>query len=332
MTGIIRPEKQEQHQPPSNFEAFIEEKIRKGLNREHFEWILQSTVPPTEECMEEIKQSIEQEELIGCTDSSVKNGVSTASFMFQARAKKTVLQGEVLVQGDPEIQSSHRGEMGGAAAALTYLQFIQEYKNIQKGAVRFGCDSDSVVYRGLTQEMGYRSVADQYDMVRRCHEARNEIAPVTIIPVRVKGHTDNLTRKKTHMEKLNLECDRRAGIKWREVNKSDTVVPGQAMRGFWQLDQQGEPIVLHTEKEIRRRITEYPIYEYWTENVYNPIRKRYWVDIDWDERFHPVETAIYYKTCNRPLRSRSNNEKIGDSETETTAHDAKNLAKQHFMF
>jgi hypothetical protein len=82
--------------------------------------------------------------------------------------------------------------MGGAAAVLTYLQTIIEYKMISNGSVRFGCDSDNVVNVGLRQQHDPNSVAEHYDLVRRCHEPREAMKPVNLIPMYVKRQTDNV--------------------------------------------------------------------------------------------------------------------------------------------
>ena len=117
---------------------------------------------PSEDNLALIKNSIEANELIGCTDSSVKNGIATASLAFQTNTRQIVLQGNVIVSGDISIQCSHRGEMGGAAAALYYLSSIIEFMDITKGSITFGCDSDSVVNIGLTQLDTTNSITDHY--------------------------------------------------------------------------------------------------------------------------------------------------------------------------
>jgi hypothetical protein len=223
--------------------------------------------------MQQLQVSLEKEELIGCTDASTKDGISTASFKFQTKQGLTVLQGEVLVPGEKDIQCSHRGEMGGAAAALTYLQTIVEYKNIKSGSVRFGCDSDNVVNIGLRQTLTTNSIADHYDLVRRCHEAREALQPITLLPMNVKGHTDNTYGKKTVLEKMNIECDKRATLRRQKAKKEQNfhTVPSQI--GYWQLGHHNEPVLGRLQEKIRLSIQEYEAYEYWTECNYNPIRK-----------------------------------------------------------
>ena len=274
MTGKIIPEKDEVATGESNlsFINYLQKKLKASTCPEQLIWMIYDNDPPSEEQMQQLKDSMEKDELIGCTDASTKNGISTASFKFQTKNKITVLQGEVLVPGDQEIQCSHRGEMGGAAAALTYLQLIVEYKNIQKGSVRFGCDSDNVVNIGLRQTSESNSITEHYDLVRRCREARKAIQPVRIVPVNVKGHTDTLYRKKTTMEKLNIECDKRAGRRWQQAIRENQQ-PEASQIGYWQLYHQGDPVLTQVPEKIRTSIQEYTAYEYWTEKNYNPLKK-----------------------------------------------------------
>jgi hypothetical protein len=297
MTGKIIPEEAiatEDDKPP--FIKYLQKKLKAAICPEQLIWMIYDNDPPSEDQMQQLKESMEREELIGCTDASTKNGISTASFKFQTKNRITVLQGEVMVPGDHEIQCSHRGEMGGAAAALTYLQLIIEYKNIQKGSVRFGCDSDNVVNIGLRQTSDSNSITEHYDLVRRCREARKAIQPIRIIPVNVKGHTDTLFRKKTTMEKLNIECDKRAGRRWIQASQENRQ-PEASQIGYWQLHHQGEPVLTQVPEKIRISIQEYTAYEYWTEKNYNPLRKetKAFEKVDWEIINRAMKSSSQYK-------------------------------------
>ena len=269
MTGVIQPEESPPQDSAPPFVCHLKRKLKEAILPEQFIWMFYDNEPPTEEQMQLLKESIEKNELIGCTDASTKDGISTASFKFQNKQGVTVLQGESLIPGKEHIQCSHRGEMGGAAAALTYLQTIVEYKNITKGSFKFGCDSDNVVNVGLRQKSQSRSVADHYDLVRRCHEVRDALHPVLLIPVQVKGHTDNITRKKTTMEKINIECDRRAGERRKEAKRNQSQIQEASQIGYWQLHYKNEPVLMHLTETIRLSVHEYDAFEYWTQKNYN---------------------------------------------------------------
>jgi hypothetical protein len=177
MIGVIQPEVEPPKDYDTPFISHLKKKFKEAIRPEQFIWMFYDNEPPTEEQMQLIKEAIEKDELIGCTDASTKDGISTASFKFQNEEGATVLQGEALIPGKGDIQCSHRGEMGGAAAALTYLQTIVEYKNITKGSVTFGCDSDNVVNVGLRQHTQSKSVADHYDLVRRLPRGKRCTTP-----------------------------------------------------------------------------------------------------------------------------------------------------------
>ena len=273
-TGVIRPEVEatdENHLSPFMF--YLKNKMIQAIVPEQYIWMLEDSDPPTEKQMQQLKESLEANELVGCTDASTKDGISTASFKFQTKEGITVLQGEVLVPGDDKIQCSHRGEMGGAAAALTYLQMVTDYKQIRTGRVHFGCDSDNVVNVGLYQQKETNSVAEHYDLVRACHRARKALHPIEVVPVHVQGHTDHLSRKKTIMEKMNIECDTRAGKRWKKAQKEKNIMPEPSQIGYWQLFHHDEPILTKLTEKIRLSLQEFDAFEYWTEKNYNPIRE-----------------------------------------------------------
>ena len=196
--------------------------------------------PPAEENLALLKTSIEAGKLIGCTDSSVKNGVATASFAFQTDTRQIVVQGDVIVPGDTSIQCSHRGEMGGAAAALFYLNSIIDFMNITKGSITFGCDSDSVVNIGLTQLNTTNSITDHYDLVRICRKIRQQqLLPIKLLPTQVQGHTDKLSRRKTVMEKLNILCDKHATQMRLKIHKDNLPIP-EVPNSYWHLSHEGD--------------------------------------------------------------------------------------------
>ena len=193
MTGTITPE---QATPTTHEKASFDAYLKSILSKDRTNsWIYEHVIPPSEDQINRLKIAIKSNELIGCTDSSVKDNIATASFAFQTADKEIVLQGEVIIPGYQSIESSYRGEMGGAAAALHYLHTVIKYKGINSGSIRFGCDNDEVVNIGLTQTSNTNSVADHYDLIRLCRNSRTNIQPVNIIPEIVQGHSDKLHRQ-----------------------------------------------------------------------------------------------------------------------------------------
>ena len=196
MTGVIALEKQEAKAPVTNtFQSFLQLQLDQEAQKQ-YKWMVEHTTTPSEDNLPLIKSSIEANELIGCTDSSVQNGIATASFAFQTKTRQIVLQGDVLVPGDISIQCSHRGEMGGASVALYYLSIIIEFMEITRGIITLGYDSDSVVNNCLTQVDTTNSITDHYDLVRICRKIRQHLPPIRLLPTKVQGHTDKLFRRK----------------------------------------------------------------------------------------------------------------------------------------
>ena len=181
MTGTIVPE---QGMPVPRTNLTFEEYIKQLMDKDDsHSWIYEHAATPSEEQINCITAAIEANELYGCTDSSVKDGIATSSYAFQTHKHEIILQGEAVIPGYPSTQCAYRGEMGGAAAALHYLSTIIKYKGITTGSIQLGCDSDGVVKIGLTQTSNTNSVADHYDLIRCCRKSRRAISPIKLVPV-----------------------------------------------------------------------------------------------------------------------------------------------------
>ena len=292
MTGTIQPEQDIQtiqKDPP--FGAYIQELLNKD---DRYKWIYDYVPTPSEDQLNRIKVAIETNELYGCTDSSVKDGIATASFAFQIPEQGIVLQGETVIPGYPSIQGAYRGEMGGAAAALHYLSTIIKYKGISTGSVQLGCDSDGVIKIGLTQTSNTNSVADHYDLIRLCRRSRTDMHSIKIVPVIVKGHTDKLHRRKTNMEKLNIICDKRAGLMRKKVQQKNLhIQPGHIQH--WQLSYKGMPINSKLETSLKDIIHADRSLDYWTEQSATPLCPSTTGHIDWKAIGTAMRKSSLYK-------------------------------------
>lgn len=289
MTGTIQPEEEQINHPRS-----LQEHINNTLQKcDWYKWVFEHTPVPSLIQLRQLKEAIEDGTLIGCTDASVKKGISAASFQFQTKEGFIVLQGEVVIPGTKAIQNSHRGEMGGAAAALKYLQVIIEFLKIKKGSVKLACDSDSVVYVGLTQTSLTNSIADHYDLIRICRDIRTQLKPIQLSAEQVQGHTDN-KRKHTVLEKMNIACDRRAGEMRRKVQKDNIPIP-QSTLGYWQLWYEDVPILTNLEEKIREIIHDPEVYHYWTRKAEFRIDDNSYDKIDWQSLGKAMRGSSLYK-------------------------------------
>ena len=291
MTGVIQPDAQEVIIPAHNtFQSFLEKKLSQN-DQKQYQWMVEYTNIPSEANLALIKSSSEANELIGCTDSSVKNGIATASFAFQLATKQiTILQGNVIVPGDKFIQCSHRGEMGGAAAALYYLSLVTEYMEMKRVSIRFGCDSDSVVNIGLTQSDCTNSITDHYNLVRSCRKFIQKLLPIQVIPTKVQGHTDKLLRRKTPMEKLNILCDQYATQMRLKAHRENVVIP-EVPNSYWQLSHEGEPICHKLENIIHQN----QFRDYWTKQSVHSITPSNIDKIDWISIGTAIKSSSLYK-------------------------------------
>ena len=184
--------------------------------------------------------------------------------------------------------------MGGAAAALHYLQTVIEYKEINSGSIRFGCDSDGVVNIGLTQTSQTNSVADHYDLIRLCRKSRTNIYPVRIVPETVQGHKDKLHRRKTAMEKLNILCDQRATqMRKRVLQQNLAIQPGHTQH--WQLSYKGMPLNSKLESSLKDLIHVDQSLDYWTKQSSNPISPSTTGHIDWKAIGTAMKESSLYK-------------------------------------
>ena len=292
MTGTITPE---QGTPPTHDKPTLRSYIKSMLSKDQsYSWIYEYVIPPTEEQINRLKIALESNNLIGCTDSSFKDNIATASFAFQTPDQEIVLQGDVIIPGYPSTQCSYRGEMGGAAAALHYLQTVIKYKEIKSGSVRFGCDSNGVVNIGLTQTSHTNSIADHYDLIRCCRKSKINLHPVKIIPEIVQGHADKLLHRKTDMESLNIICDKRAGRMRKKVQHNNLYIhPGH--RQHWQLSYKGMPINTKLETSLKDLIHVDISLDYWTEQSANPLPSNTTGHIDWPAIGTAMKESSLYK-------------------------------------
>ena len=103
------------------------------------------------------------------------------------------------------------------------------------------------------------------------------------------------------MERMNIECDKRAGDRRRQAKKNPHIVPEPSVISYWQLSHQGNPIVINLQDTIRLRIQEYEAFEYWTDKNYNSINKEAFYDIYWDGIEKAMTGSTQYKRQNGDL-------------------------------
>ena len=101
----------------------------------------------TEGTMEAIQTYIQDGTLLTCSDGSFEpeTGMASHAWVFSDKQGHLLWGGAGPIDGNPEMGSSYRSELGGALTVLFLLQQIVEYFEITSGSVMFYCDNQGAL-------------------------------------------------------------------------------------------------------------------------------------------------------------------------------------------
>ena len=97
------------------------------------------------------------------------------------------------------------------------------------------------------------------------------------------------------MEKMNIECDKRAGERRKQATKDRSHIFEASQIGYWQLHFKDEPVLVQLKETIRLSIQEYDAFDYWTKKNYNSISEQGFYNIDWEATEKAMNTSSRYK-------------------------------------
>jgi len=167
----------------------------------------------TEGTMEAIKAYIRDGTLLTCSDGSFESetGMASHAWVFSDKHGHLLWGGAGPIDGNPDMGSSYRSELGGALTVLFLLQQIVDYYEITSGSVMFYCDNQSAldnIFDEYPKRGIYPLLAPDYDLLGVARKIWRQL-PIKVNIQHVKGHYKGDHRETKH--DLNDLADTLAG-------------------------------------------------------------------------------------------------------------------------
>ena len=191
------------------------------------------------------------------SDGSHKNYRTTSAFVVLPEKE---IHGETTIPGEPEDQSSYRGELGGILTSIVYTNKICEKHNITEGKCRMYCDNKGA----LSASFGWKKPNPRwasYDIVSliRLHLKKS---PIQWEGAHIKGHQDKYTDYDDldYIAQGNIDADHYANEEMEEYNESERC----NIEGIpWHLTFRSKTIAGDIEKRLRIVIHEENMRNVW---------------------------------------------------------------------
>ena len=177
------------------------------------QWTLRNwgTAQIDESTLENIKNALDNDNLVAASDGSVLNGAGAHAFcLVEEDTHDVLIEGAAPVDGDPNYITSYRSEAFGALAAITLINYVSKKYTIQKKEIIIYIDNTETIntIKGKNNYNGTSMVlSDHIDITLQLRQAVRE-SPHLIIPMHVKSHdTGELSRS----QELNEAVDHLVG-------------------------------------------------------------------------------------------------------------------------
>jgi hypothetical protein len=221
-----------------------------------FGWIIPSLQGHEEE--EGIyARHIEQQQGEIVSDGSYKHNRTTSAFVV---LPNKIINGSNTIPGEPDDQSSYRGELGGILASIVYTNSVCKKHNITAGKCKMYCDNKGA----LSASFGWKTPNPRwscYDIVSLIR-LQLAISPIKWEGIHIKGHQDDHTAYDDldYIAQGNVDADRYAEA---EMEIFRAISPHKIDGTPWTIKHQGKIIAGNTEKRIRKAIHESKMQEVW---------------------------------------------------------------------
>lgn len=166
-----------------------------------------STFPGDEN---QITTFIQNGTAVAVTDASVyTNVIGAAAWVIQCTDSHERCKGRVQVPLSSKAMNSYQAEIFGIYTILVAVKHICTLHKATNGKLVVAWDNDDGLLHSLIFERRIPICFKSFDLLWAIHSILPAL-PITIIPMKVKGHTDRLQREKTLLERLNIEMDLKA--------------------------------------------------------------------------------------------------------------------------
>ena len=240
----------------------IGERLKRDLNNlKGNKWAAkQVTTTPS---IDNIMQDLEKGTLVGVSDGSYKEGIGTASYIIENLSGTERIIGLIEVPGHEDEQDSYRSELAGLYGIVLVLELLESYSTNIKGHIVIACDGKGALHKAFDTQFKASTKLPHFDILGGIHNMRNKIKCI-MLPVHVKGHQDEQPQKDINrLGILNIECDLRAKLYWRDIQpsyrRSTFDIPGS----FWKLRVCNLLVGTNSTSYLRMSIEGAKLLDYW---------------------------------------------------------------------
>ena len=218
------------------------------------------TVTPS---IDNIVQDIKTQTLVGVSDGSFKDGIGTASFIIENLKGTERIVGLIDVPGHEDEQDAYRSELAGLYGILVVIKQLESYCNRIGGHIIIACDGKGALFKAFDTLKNVSTKSPHYDILGGIHSLRKCI-DCNIIPIHVKGHQDELNMKDINrLGVLNIECDLRAKLFWRDIQPGYRRSKFNISQTFWKLRVCGMLVGTNCKSFLRMSIEGAKMLDYW---------------------------------------------------------------------
>jgi hypothetical protein len=216
--------------------------------------------------IDELELAIKNGQCKAVSDGSAYEGEeSSAAWCMGKTGTEEIISAGMQVHGPNNSHCSYRSEMAGIYGILLALWSICKDRNIRKGAIEIGTDSESVLKR-LFQQTAPAHLGDHsWDLLSACQKLIKQLSFIDITTRHIPSHQDD--KNKMHKKGVdlwtdrNIEMDLRAEEMYRIVAKEDTAVFKKS--GIWNIRVNGQPVVCNFRDSVRKATVGRGILDYW---------------------------------------------------------------------
>ena len=231
----------------------------------HAKWIGHWISIPAQsrECAEYMYES----QSTGVSDGSFDEYTDVCTAAWILTFGDYTAKGGGIVPGPEGMSSAYRGELGGLLGQLLAIWALEQcHPPTKPYSVQIACDGQSALFKALTaNRQSFTSRHKSFDIISQITVLQEQING-TLVPVHVYGHQDELNKKLSNLETLNIRMDSMAKEILQKVLDEDRDIPDAlplTPKGLVQVDYGDIPVTSSLASTLRFYIAKDRILDYW---------------------------------------------------------------------
>ena len=242
-----------------------------------------------------IANVIRNRQAVAVCDASAKHGIGAASWTMTNPDDSITVYGDHGVPPGHSQMDSYRAELYGIYAILEVLYGLEKKFAIKNGSIHIACDNIMALSNSFTHGEPAPVTSSDFDILWAIYELRCKI-DTTITFEHVYGHRDKDTKNLTHLERLNIAMDKRAGMYRKRLQQSnDPLYSHLHTINKWSIFINKKPVTRYLEKTLQDEIFRQMMYTHLVEKkCYHSLAPQ---SINW----HAIETASKNLTLTRKI-------------------------------